>query len=185
MLGVSLDKVNNWFQNRRAKSKQDAKKQAGAFNLLQASQPGGVSLPFADHIPPAFCAPDFSNAIHGAAFMDGPLTGGQGMGQLMVGQNPRMIHDSVIDGFPGGRLADSGMHLAGSMGQDFSHDDSNRRTLTQEQFDALAQGGSFLHGTSGESMDNELTGLAPDPGMLSDYFPSCAISPSRSSLRRH
>ncbi|KAK3113597.1 hypothetical protein LTR53_008951, partial [Teratosphaeriaceae sp. CCFEE 6253] len=28
-LGVSLDKVNNWFQNRRAKSKQDAKKAAG------------------------------------------------------------------------------------------------------------------------------------------------------------
>ncbi|KAF2085174.1 hypothetical protein K490DRAFT_59009 [Saccharata proteae CBS 121410] len=32
-LGVPLDKINNWFQNRRAKVKQDLKKQQGQFNV--------------------------------------------------------------------------------------------------------------------------------------------------------
>lgn len=32
-LGVPLDKINNWFQNRRAKVKQDAKKQMNQFNM--------------------------------------------------------------------------------------------------------------------------------------------------------
>ncbi|KAF2460921.1 hypothetical protein BDY21DRAFT_135406 [Lineolata rhizophorae] len=38
-LGVPLEKINNWFQNRRAKVKQDIKKQMNAFsNLYQAQQ---------------------------------------------------------------------------------------------------------------------------------------------------
>jgi hypothetical protein len=36
-LGVPLDKINNWFQNRRAKVKQDAKKQMNAIQLFQAT----------------------------------------------------------------------------------------------------------------------------------------------------
>ncbi|KIW06825.1 uncharacterized protein PV09_02505 [Verruconis gallopava] len=36
-LGVPLDKINNWFQNRRAKVKQDAKKQLNALQLFQAT----------------------------------------------------------------------------------------------------------------------------------------------------
>jgi hypothetical protein len=36
-LGVPLDKINNWFQNRRAKVKQDAKKQLNSMQLFQAT----------------------------------------------------------------------------------------------------------------------------------------------------
>jgi hypothetical protein len=36
-LGVPLDKINNWFQNRRAKVKQDLKKQLNAYAMYQAS----------------------------------------------------------------------------------------------------------------------------------------------------
>ncbi|KAF2428638.1 hypothetical protein EJ08DRAFT_322246 [Tothia fuscella] len=35
-LGVPLDKINNWFQNRRAKVKQDMKKQLNAYTIYSA-----------------------------------------------------------------------------------------------------------------------------------------------------
>jgi len=36
-LGVPLDKINNWFQNRRAKVKQDAKKQLNALQMFHSN----------------------------------------------------------------------------------------------------------------------------------------------------
>jgi hypothetical protein len=44
-LGVPLDKINNWFQNRRAKVKQDRKKLMNQYNMT-------MSLPFGhSHVP--------------------------------------------------------------------------------------------------------------------------------------
>ncbi|KAI4641622.1 hypothetical protein J4E93_007719 [Alternaria ventricosa] len=44
-LGVPLDKINNWFQNRRAKVKQDRKKLMNQYNMT-------MSLPFGhQHVP--------------------------------------------------------------------------------------------------------------------------------------
>lgn len=45
-LGVPLDKINNWFQNRRAKVKQDRKKLMNQYNMT-------MNLPFGhSHVPP-------------------------------------------------------------------------------------------------------------------------------------
>ncbi|KAF1964909.1 hypothetical protein BU23DRAFT_41295 [Bimuria novae-zelandiae CBS 107.79] len=54
-LGVPLDKINNWFQNRRAKVKQDFKKQMNQQNMMQQGMypqpqmPGAPQMPL--HVP--------------------------------------------------------------------------------------------------------------------------------------
>ncbi|KAF2856348.1 hypothetical protein T440DRAFT_439318 [Plenodomus tracheiphilus IPT5] len=45
-LGVPLDKINNWFQNRRAKVKQDRKKMMNQFNMSL-----GMPYPHHSHMP--------------------------------------------------------------------------------------------------------------------------------------
>jgi hypothetical protein len=44
-LGVPLDKINNWFQNRRAKVKQDRKKVANQLNMALNTQYGMYGHP--------------------------------------------------------------------------------------------------------------------------------------------
>ncbi|KAL9079050.1 MAG: hypothetical protein Q9159_007746 [Coniocarpon cinnabarinum] len=43
-LGISLEKVNNWFQNRRAKVKHEEKKQRGSVSAWPTDLPSGVPL---------------------------------------------------------------------------------------------------------------------------------------------
>ncbi|QDS74395.1 hypothetical protein FKW77_005600 [Venturia effusa] len=50
-LGVPLDKINNWFQNRRAKVKQDMKKESNARAMMQQHHPH--YLPHTMFLPPA------------------------------------------------------------------------------------------------------------------------------------
>ncbi|KAF2691324.1 hypothetical protein K458DRAFT_287175 [Lentithecium fluviatile CBS 122367] len=49
-LGVPLDKINNWFQNRRAKVKQDIKKQINQYNMSM----GVYGAPQMPMVPPQF-----------------------------------------------------------------------------------------------------------------------------------
>lgn len=50
-LGVPLDKINNWFQNRRAKVKQDRKKAMNAFALLHQHVPAPMYMPVTQPLP--------------------------------------------------------------------------------------------------------------------------------------
>lgn len=155
-LGVSLDKVNNWFQNRRAKSKQDAKKAAGAYNLLQAQHASSqVTFSSDSETSPAFASEDYFS------MMQQCLSGGQRLGRTAGPNNaanrdaygnsmglaysqpaPERIHATVFDPQP---------QLPQEMFD--SPQEINRRTLTQEQFDAFTHSGS-----SGELSDLEVFG---------------------------
>ncbi|KAI5207410.1 hypothetical protein E4T39_01922 [Aureobasidium subglaciale] len=148
ILGVSLDKVNNWFQNRRAKSKQDAKKAAGAYNMLQATQQqqgqqqqqsfvginpmGGINTMPGDQ---PFCMPNLYNGIRDNSIMDGPLSSGLGISQA----ESNFASLDQITSQPMRHQASTQSLASQHSVQSESFADNNRRTMTQAQFDAYAQ----------------------------------------------
>lgn len=149
VLGVSLDKVNNWFQNRRAKSKQDAKKQAGAFNLLQHQQPNFPPQMSSmnnnmnpGNVSPSYCGPEaFTGMRDSAINMDGPMSNGLGISQNMLAQDFNMDHMNQMHSIPMQQQHSQQQHH--SMDSDNQDDQNNRRTLTQDQFTAFGNADSF------------------------------------------
>ncbi|THY57630.1 hypothetical protein D6C99_02478 [Aureobasidium pullulans] len=146
ILGVSLDKVNNWFQNRRAKSKQDAKKAAGAYNLLQATQQqgqqqgqqsfvginpmGGMNSMPGDQ---PFCMPNLYNGIRD---MDGPMSSGLGISQP---ENTFASLDQITSQPMRHQASTQSLASQHSVQSESFSDANNRHTLTQAQFDAFSQ----------------------------------------------
>ncbi|KAK5134138.1 hypothetical protein LTR08_006913 [Meristemomyces frigidus] len=145
-LGVSLDKVNNWFQNRRAKSKQDAKKAHGTYNMLAQQQTNHSGFSSDSELSPAFAASDYFSIMQ--QFAADEQAPGLGISHAQEYQNQ--------DGL-------GGLPYSDSMGdveqlQEFialpqmpqemfdSPQELNRRTLTQDQFDAFAQNAAPMNG---------------------------------------
>ncbi|KAM3419044.1 hypothetical protein BST61_g4999 [Cercospora zeina] len=166
-LNVSLDKVNNWFQNRRAKSKQDAKKHAGAYNLYtqpcqqqqqqqqEQQQQHHHHHHHHQHPPdqqsnafnsdsdtsPAFTSPEYFTMMQQCApDASIPTT-------IAFHPPPYQDHMTSYTGLPAPNEAfTSGLMPPHSMPQDMfdSPQERNRRTLTQEQFDAFAHHGGMM-----------------------------------------
>ncbi|KAK6442902.1 hypothetical protein LTR95_000780 [Oleoguttula sp. CCFEE 5521] len=137
-LNVSLDKVNNWFQNRRAKSKQDAKKQSGSIHVLNV-QPGGhrFSMSGSDSdSSPAFAPADYYDMMHRVAEDEVNVHGlpQQGYYQEPYGR----YHPEVsmpVHAYP----QQQSLCPPGQGDMFDSPQEMNRRTMTQEQFDAMSQ----------------------------------------------
>ncbi|KAK4997665.1 hypothetical protein LTR66_002964 [Elasticomyces elasticus] len=141
LLGVHLDKINNWFQNRRAKVKQDQKKQQ--FLTMHTNSSAHFSIGSADPSP-GFACPDFgaamqtqgyTNEIHpnGLGISQAGFLGDQGLQQNFMAQPPVPdfeTNQQIEFQYGGGpqKPHDSPQP---------QYSEVNRRTLTQAQFDAL------------------------------------------------
>lgn len=167
-------RVQNWFQNRRAKSKQDAKK---AYNMFQ-SQNGNANFSDSD-TSPAFTSHDYFTMMQQCAADEQQLATGFGLGQMPTFQAGNTM---------GGQSFNQGLgveHFNGNalqvpfttQGMFDSTQDLNRRTLTQEQFNALAQNGGMMATT------NQFDSLSPDfsnSDILGQVFPDM----SRADLKQ-
>ncbi|KAK4507494.1 hypothetical protein PRZ48_001229 [Zasmidium cellare] len=167
-LGVSLDKVNNWFQNRRAKSKQDAKKQAGAFNLFaQQQQPASVNYPSDSDTSPSFSSADYFSMMQQCNPDDNASTS---MSMSSMPQFQEQVHSLPYSN----DVTPSEQYTNGAMGQQLQGDmfdspqEMNRRTLTQEQFDAFAQNGGMMRSGQFDTLHN---GFSGDADVLHQVFP--------------
>ncbi|KAI7136927.1 hypothetical protein KC352_g30385, partial [Hortaea werneckii] len=141
VLGVSLDKVNNWFQNRRAKSKHDARKQQEQFQVFPQHQSNSqVAYSSDSEISPAYPAQDYCNVMQ--------QFGANDMNSRLDIPRSQQFPQPALDTFPnlGGNGSADHFHNMGIQAQQDNNmfdspQEMNRRTLTQEQFDAFAQGG--------------------------------------------
>lgn len=160
-------RAQNWFQNRRAKSKQDAKKQAGALNLFAHPQSSSLTLSSDSDTSPAFPSADYFQMMSDTT--DQPSHGAN------VDQMDSM-NEQALDGLP--LAANHGPHdqyhhsaLPHSIPRHMfdSPQELNRRTLTQEQFDAFAvQGGEPNMAGQFDALQN---GFAGDTELFSQVFP--------------
>ncbi|GAM87738.1 hypothetical protein ANO11243_057650 [Dothideomycetidae sp. 11243] len=171
-LGVSLDKVNNWFQNRRAKSKQDAKKAASQYNMdgqggQQSMVPSSASSQTdasADDISAQFLNSDcLSSPNPDSAISMDPMSISNGLGIIRADGHeqhpttmaPQDMMTTKPDLTPANLKLETGLDM-----------DNHRRTLTQEQFDSFANGAEYVTGkAAGSSMDES-------PKQESDLFDS-------------
>ncbi|KAF4549434.1 Hypothetical protein D9617_21g096550 [Elsinoe fawcettii] len=162
-LGVSLDKVNNWFQNRRAKSKQDAKKAAGEVigqngQETQSMQQTGHSSQSSssaasqmgmssDDLSSQFLASEFLNDSHSDGVDPMSLSNGLGIisdlsshsSQPPTTMSPQDLMNSHTQTAPANLKAE------------VDDIETHRRTLTQEQFDSFANGGDYITGKPTDS----------------------------------
>lgn len=155
-LNVSLDKVNNWFQNRRAKSKQDARKAQNAQQALNESQqnpPQVNNSSGSDSEPsPAFASSDYFNMMQQCNAENninndfGGLPQGSFEGSASMPMAMPMPSAEPSDQFQSFNFDQPTTDLFESS------QDLNRRTLTQEQFNAMSQQ-SVLQGSNGFGMD--------------------------------
>jgi hypothetical protein len=166
--------TQNWFQNRRAKSKQDAKKQAGAFNLFaqQSANSSNVNFSSDSDASPAFTSSDYF-AMMQQCNTDEQMSTGVGMGISGLSQ-----FDQKINGLPfanpGDQLSgtrngviDTQQHIQQPMYD--SPQEINRRTLTQEQFDAFAQDGNMMQDAS--QFDSTQHDFPGSDDVLQQVFP--------------
>ncbi|KAK3708885.1 hypothetical protein LTR37_011215 [Vermiconidia calcicola] len=163
-LNVSLEKVNNWFQNRRAKSKQDAKKAAGALNLYQAHQQNFHSD---TESSPFETSPQYSSMLQQWS-AENQSADGLGISHM---QQPQVSSQMEQQPFPEGAtssdqfddLAWTSQHMC-DIAQEM-----NRRTLTQETFDAIARNGGMLNGY--EDFENFQHRFSGNQDIFNEVFP--------------
>jgi hypothetical protein len=149
-LTQSLIRVQNWFQNRRAKSKQDAKKAAGAYNMLQAQQQqqqgqqqqqsfvginpmGGLNNMPGDQ---PFCMPNLYNGVRNNSIMEGPLSSGLGISQP---ESTFASLDQITSQPMRHQASTQSLASQHSVHSDAFAETNNRHTLTQAQFNAYSQ----------------------------------------------
>ncbi|EMD00854.1 hypothetical protein BAUCODRAFT_29233 [Baudoinia panamericana UAMH 10762] len=158
-LGVSLEKINNWFQNRRAKTKQDQKKAADAQNLFLSQQQRQMTFSSDSDTSSGLPASDYFAMSDGLG-----ITGTPYVGQYVndfdevaphIATGRQYAQPQTMQQYPQNEMFDSPQDL-------------NRRTLTQESFDALANGGTLLNGSVGF---NGLPNGFDNQGYLAQYFP--------------
>nr|POE71440.1 homeobox-leucine zipper protein hat1 [Quercus suber] len=172
-LGVSLERVNNWFQNRRAKSKQDAKKQQGAINLFQPRQDGSghVEWDSSTEVSPAFSSTEYASMMQQCGPND---TVPDSLPRSISMSQPRQVdmgagvpYHSFSSGNPTGSYATCGLPQTQYDFYD-SPQELNRRTLTQDQFDAIAQNGNLMQGY--DNYDLFHPGLGSGADLSTDDF---------------
>ncbi|KXT12469.1 hypothetical protein AC579_7335 [Pseudocercospora musae] len=135
-LNVSLDKVNNWFQNRRAKSKQDAKKQQGAYNLFAQQNPPALNFTSDSDTSPSFVSSDYYAMMPDDQMPNGITTAQPSHFQGQHNNHASSFHSNV----PASHQHNHAMLQPQQPNDMFdSPQDMNRRTLTQAQFDVMAQ----------------------------------------------
>ncbi|SMQ46545.1 unnamed protein product [Zymoseptoria tritici ST99CH_1A5] len=182
-LQVSLDKVNNWFQNRRAKSKQDAKKQAGTYNLYAQPSSGAPSVTFSSDsdASPAFSSGEYFSMMQ-QCDTDEQMSSGGNMGTSSLSQ-----YDDKTHGLPYSNVSiqfhnngndgnNASQHLQSQMFD--SPQEMNRRTMTQEQFDAFAQT-SMMQSTG--QFDNLQNDFSVGDDVLQEVFPEIDHNDYKSS----
>lgn len=164
-----MDKVNNWFQNRRAKTKQDAKKAAGQ-NLLLQQQAANNQANYSSsdsETSPAFSSPEYLNMMQQCT-TETRLPNGLGLSQIQHVQeqhNYQNMH--FIDTSAGAEPYNN--FATHQMPPDMfdSPQEMQRRTLTQEQFDAFAQCAAM----NGANYDLLQTGFSGDQAVMNQVFP--------------
>ena len=168
----------NWFQNRRAKSKQDAKKQQGAFNLFQAQQNAHVNYSGSDsEVSPAFSSPDYYHMMQQCT-ADDDQSNALGISQMSHYQE----HGQVPASVPlGPQFANSMSEAEQLRNLNYPHEmpddmfdspqELNRRTLTQDQFDAIAQNGGMMQEAGDFNQD-----------VLAQMFPGLSNGDSKQQL---
>jgi len=170
-----LTRLQNWFQNRRAKSKQDAKKQAGQITMMQNGQQMD-----AQDIDPSFLSQeslplndsplniDTAHLSNGLGISHDPT---QAQGQMQDQMAHQMQqHHQHMQVQQGHERHLSLQHIrpqkAGQEGE------GHRRTLTQEEFDAFTHSRAFVPGVTGEETLVQSPAIANgNNDMLDDYFP--------------
>ena len=189
-LGVSLDKVNvsavhclcrdvvaettqqNWFQNRRAKSKQDAKKQQGHYQFLthqQTNQQPGYSSD--SDTSPAYPATDYFDMMQQCA-SDDRASNGLGISQPQQYQDQCEFEGLPYSNSSSGTEQFHNFEMPQQVSQDMfdSPQELNRRTLTQDQFDAFARSGSMM--TGAENYELFQSGFTTGQDVLNEIFPA-------------
>ncbi|KAK5123156.1 hypothetical protein LTR85_003354 [Meristemomyces frigidus] len=167
-LSVSLDKVNNWFQNRRAKSKQDAKKAHGTYNVHLQQHASGFSSD--SETSPAYPALDYFSSMQEYA-PEEQLAEGLGISQMQKYQHQDHFVGLPYDDSMSGAEQYHNFDMPPQMSQEMfdSPQELNRRTLTQEQFDAFAQTGTTVNGPNNYELFQ--TGFAGAHDMMNNFFP--------------
>lgn len=161
--------LQNWFQNRRAKSKQDTKKQTIAFSLLHAmQQPNFKATTYkSDSMSPAYCAPDLF-ALSNLAIMDATLPSGLGMNQA---EYP----SQMLRGFTTDNCVFSPMQQQGSQNQQTSLEDilhvegQDGCPLTQAQFDTYCNY-SYAPATAVDSVHSSSAVIAGLAEIYDEYL---------------
>ncbi|KAK4560298.1 hypothetical protein LTR86_005492 [Recurvomyces mirabilis] len=161
-LGVSLDKVNNWFQNRRAKSKQDAKKAAGAYHIYSSSQGQSSHLSYASDsdTSPSYPSDDYAS-----------MMASHERSSAHVGSNNGISQNDLYESVHHGTDHTQAYAFPHQMQPEAfdSPQEYNRRTLTQEQFNAYAQNGGFMDGTASYDVFNG--DFSGDQQIMRQIFP--------------
>lgn len=133
----------NWFQNRRAKLKQDAKKQQGSLNLYHGNQSTSDS-----ETSPGFV--DTASQYHtmmGHWSTEQRAPNGLGISHAQSGQHDissQAQYHALSTPSPAFGAYGGAAHLNADMFS--SQEELNRRTLTQEQFDAMERNGGMMNG---------------------------------------
>ncbi|KAK5115974.1 hypothetical protein LTR62_000430 [Meristemomyces frigidus] len=160
-LGVSLDKVNNWFQNRRAKSKQDTKKAAGGFHMYSSSQQAGQRVAYSSDsdTSPAFPSDEYAAMMNA----DERPSAGTDVSSTVQREHCRNLK--------GNNDPSQTYSLPPQVPQEAfdSPQENNRRTLTQEQFNAYAQHGGLMDGATGYDVFN--ADFSGDQQVMYQIFP--------------
>lgn len=161
--------AQNWFQNRRAKTKQDAKKAQGAINLAHAYQSNRSSdsepSPFqSSHQYAAMMAQHFAadaQLPNGMSLPQIPSTQDFSQMQIPMYQDLALAHQQQLDllGWQPQQMTDF---------YDDTTQELNRRTLTQEAFDAITRNGGMVnaHGQF-EQLQSEFSG---DQDLVNQIF---------------
>ncbi|KAK4543635.1 hypothetical protein LTR36_005280 [Oleoguttula mirabilis] len=168
-LRVSLDKVNNWFQNRRAKSKQDAKKAHGTYNVhvQQQANHGGFSSD--SETSPVYPTSDYFNMMQSYTAEEA-VPEGLGVSQMQKHQDQGHFVGLPYDDSLSGAEQYHNFEMPAQVPQNMfdSPLELNRRTLTQEQFDAFAQTGTTLN--QSENYGIAQTGFTGSGNILNQLF---------------
>ncbi|TKX23862.1 homeobox domain-containing protein 2 [Elsinoe australis] len=191
-LGVSLDKVNNWFQNRRAKSKQDAKKAAGQYttsgqqgqqtNQQTTTQSGHSSQPSSssasqlgistEDLSAQFLSSEYLNSPHtDSAISIDPLALSNGLG--ITSDSSTQQHSQTPTTMSPQDLMTTTSVQSSPANLKVEHNDdieTHRRTLTQEQFDSFANSGDYIAGKSTDSAMHESPKQLDSSSSIDDFL---------------
>jgi hypothetical protein len=164
--------LQNWFQNRRAKSKQDVKKAQSAMAAINNPQQNlPLSSSGSDSEPsPAFTSPEYFNMMqqyNAESSNIGDNFGGAATSSL---EDSTPALSSAQDQFDNFNFVQASNDLFDSP------QDLNRRTLTQEQFNTMQQTGLAQLSETGDF------NLDMDSDVFSKMFPDYSQQDTKSQL---
>ena len=159
--------VQNWFQNRRAKSKQDAKK-AGTS---QPSQPVSGTAPSlaldTDELTAHFMSSNDFMSHNDSAVSVNPMSLSNGLGITRADSGVTSNNNMPTTLSPQDLLSPTSQKSL-----KYEDLDTNRKTLTQDDFDTFAHGGDYDPSESSDHLKAENPSSTDDNNdLLSEYFP--------------